>query len=75
MEATIGYSSFGQGRWRVVNARLGCKAEGKSTDITPYDCCYVYTSAHKCGRLLLSRKMVPAWYRLMARCAGIEKTG
>lgn len=34
---------------------------------------YVYTRVRKCGRLLLSRKTMPACLRI--RCASDEKTG
>ena len=68
-----------------VNASVGCKAEGRSTAV--YSChlvgllvavdslVYVYTCVCKCGRLLSSRKMMPAWYCLMVHRAGDKKMG
>ena len=43
--------------------------------IVAVDSCRMYTPACKRGWLLLSRKTMPAWYRLIVHRVGNEKTG
>ena len=63
MEATMETARLIEEDGREVNTSVGCKAEGLFVSVDSRH--YAYTHPHKCGQLLLSRKTVPAWYRLM----------